>query len=635
MANLDFCDKHNMVAFLKKPEGSEGFHQIVDFLNSTHIKYALTKNLTIYVSLIHQFWQTASASTSENREMDITATIDGRVKTVTEASIKRHLKLEDSNGISTLPNTEIFEQLALMRQETKVPQLSSPPHTNVADEAASTGVDVRHRGATTTVNSLDAGQGINKIPSMPYDLPLPRGHTLESDEGRMQQNKLMDLVTKLSDRCEALETDLRQTKKVYGDAFTRLVKKVKKLEKTVKTSQARRRSRVVISDDEEELEDPSKQGRREAHTQQDQPKDHLRVLSAAKVLADVARKRREVVNVQSYTRRRRAVSTDSGEISIVEESVSTAEQIQISRDEEVALKLQEEFDAVERQRIARVHKEASSFNIEEWEDIQATIKADEELSEGDKTDPELTIGSSKRVAEVKLDHEGSKKQNTNEASGSVQEQPKEERELTQEDLQQTMIVVPVEEVYVEALHVKYPIIDMEERKVIRREGGERIEVEKRKELWGIMRSRVNIMDWYPEHDNGIYDIVDRVMRLVVVVQACKPRKDRVIKKGHHSTSSSTSYHHGLFSHQFDDDEEIQDEATSRTSSPSPTTYLNSLVLIRPHVFKNPTSPKQNTDTLFNRQTLLLNRQQQMHEEQRGAFKTFGKALKGVFARRKK
>ncbi|GJZ30004.1 hypothetical protein Tco_0575051 [Tanacetum coccineum] len=36
-------------------------------------------------------------------------------------------------------------------------------------------------------------------------------------------------------------------------------------------------------------------------------------------------------------------------------------------------------------------------------------------SEGDKTVPELTTGSSKRVAEVELDHEGSKKQKTNEA----------------------------------------------------------------------------------------------------------------------------------------------------------------------------------------------------------------------------
>ncbi|GJW00019.1 hypothetical protein Tco_1555270 [Tanacetum coccineum] len=46
--------------------------------------------------------------------MEITATIDGRVKTITEASIRRHLKLEDADGIPTLSNAEIFEQLALM-----------------------------------------------------------------------------------------------------------------------------------------------------------------------------------------------------------------------------------------------------------------------------------------------------------------------------------------------------------------------------------------------------------------------------------------------------------------------------------------------------------------------------------------
>ncbi|GJZ40272.1 hypothetical protein Tco_0586835 [Tanacetum coccineum] len=73
-------------------------------------------------------------------------------------------------------------------------------------------------------------------------------------------------------------------------------------------------------------------------------------------------------------------------------------------------------------------------------------------SEGEKIVPELTTRSSKRDAEVELDHEGSKKQKTNEASGSVQEQPEEEEtELSQEDLQQMMMVVLVEEVYVEAL----------------------------------------------------------------------------------------------------------------------------------------------------------------------------------------
>ncbi|GJU26962.1 hypothetical protein Tco_1165583 [Tanacetum coccineum] len=387
---------------------------------------------------------------SENGEIEITVTVDERVKNVTEASIRRHLKLEDSDGISTLPNTEIFEQLALMGQETKVPQLSSTPYTNVADEAAPTCIDGRHGGAATAVTSLDARQGsgnINKTPSMPLDSPLPRGHTLGSDEGIMQQNELMDLVTKLSDKCAALEINLRQTKKVYGVAFTRLIKKVKKLEKTVKTSQARRRSRVVIYDDNEELEDPSKQGR--SMIEEIDQDTRITLLE----------KRKEVVNVQSYTRRKRAVSTGSGEISTAEEPVSTAgasmpfstasivqeastplsiatkdtgkaimqesespkklkqrKQIQISRDKEVALKLQEEFDAAERQRIARVF----------------------------------------------LDHEGSKKQKTNEASGSVQEQPEEEEtELPQEYLQHMMMVVPVEEVYVEALQVKYQIIDWE------------------------------------------------------------------------------------------------------------------------------------------------------------------------------
>ncbi|GJX46248.1 hypothetical protein Tco_0271438 [Tanacetum coccineum] len=108
MANLDFCDKHNMVAYLQRSEGSEGFHQIIDFLTTSHIRYTLTESLTIYVSLIEQFWQTASASTLENGDMEITATIYGKVKVVYEESIRRHLKLEDSDG-TLFPSVEIFD----------------------------------------------------------------------------------------------------------------------------------------------------------------------------------------------------------------------------------------------------------------------------------------------------------------------------------------------------------------------------------------------------------------------------------------------------------------------------------------------------------------------------------------------
>ncbi|GJZ00519.1 hypothetical protein Tco_0517948 [Tanacetum coccineum] len=88
MANLEFCDTHNLVAYLKKMEESEGFHQIVDFLNFSHIRYALIENPTIYVSIIQQFWNTATARTLDNGEMEITAIIDGKVKIVSEASIE-------------------------------------------------------------------------------------------------------------------------------------------------------------------------------------------------------------------------------------------------------------------------------------------------------------------------------------------------------------------------------------------------------------------------------------------------------------------------------------------------------------------------------------------------------------------
>ncbi|GKC10126.1 hypothetical protein Tco_1001736 [Tanacetum coccineum] len=104
---------------------------------------------------------------------------------------------------------------------------------------------------------------------MPQDSPLPRVNTLGSDEGSMTQQELMVLCTTLSKKVESLETDLKQTKLIYGAAYTKLIKKVKKLEKTVKSSQARRRARIVVIDDEDDLEDPSKQGRKIAEIDQD------------------------------------------------------------------------------------------------------------------------------------------------------------------------------------------------------------------------------------------------------------------------------------------------------------------------------------------------------------------------------
>ncbi|GJZ89282.1 hypothetical protein Tco_0661064 [Tanacetum coccineum] len=76
--------------------------------------------------------------------------------------------------------------------------------------------------------------------------------------------------------------------------------------------------------------------------------------------------------------------------------------------------------------------------------------------ESDRLVPKILTGSSKRTAETKLDHEGSKRQKTNEEQSA-----EEEKELSKEELHKLMMLVLVEEVYVKALPVKYPIIDWE------------------------------------------------------------------------------------------------------------------------------------------------------------------------------
>ncbi|GKB08850.1 hypothetical protein Tco_0837162 [Tanacetum coccineum] len=60
----------------KKSTGSAGFHQVIDFLNRSHICYALIKKPAVSVSFIKQFWRSAKASTDDNREVKIIATID-------------------------------------------------------------------------------------------------------------------------------------------------------------------------------------------------------------------------------------------------------------------------------------------------------------------------------------------------------------------------------------------------------------------------------------------------------------------------------------------------------------------------------------------------------------------------------
>ncbi|GJY10626.1 putative ribonuclease H-like domain-containing protein [Tanacetum coccineum] len=286
---------------------SDGFEQIMDFLNAHPVKYALTVNPTIYTSCIEQFWFTVKVKTI-NGESQLHALVDGNNIIITESSVRKDLQLADENGIDCLPNSTIFEQLALMGYK-KVPQ-SSDPTESVADEVVHKELGDSLVRAATTASSLEAEQdsgNINKTQSKAApnessslgttsgggpkcqetmgdtiaqtrfenaskhsnDSLLARGNTLRSDEDRLKLDELMALCTTLQNRV----LDLEKTKTTQHNEIASLTRRVKKLEKKNRSRTYKLKrlykvgltARVESSDNEASSgEDASKHGRIDA-----------------------------------------------------------------------------------------------------------------------------------------------------------------------------------------------------------------------------------------------------------------------------------------------------------------------------------------------------------------------------------
>nr|GEW33822.1 hypothetical protein [Tanacetum cinerariifolium] len=221
---LTFADTHNMIAYLTKSDASEGFNQIINFLNASLIKYALTVNPNIYVSCIKQF--------------------------CTSVSVKK--------GIDYLPNEEIFTELARMWGQvgdlsSHAIKYSSPALTQkvfanmrrvgkgfyrvdtplfegmlvaqqVDESAAELNVDDVHVvGVADEVQTTSPPSPIAQPPS-PQQQPQP------SQDAKI----LMDLLHNLLDTCTTLTRrvkHLEQEKIAQVLEITKLKQRVKKLER--------------------------------------------------------------------------------------------------------------------------------------------------------------------------------------------------------------------------------------------------------------------------------------------------------------------------------------------------------------------------------------------------------------------
>ncbi|GJW09214.1 hypothetical protein Tco_1575041 [Tanacetum coccineum] len=160
-----------MVAYLERTDGNADFHEIVDFLTTSPIHYALTVSPTIYASYIEQFWNTAHSQTV-NDVKQIHATVDGKTVVISESSVRSDLHFNDEDGITCLTNETIFENLALMGQMTD------------------------GKGLPLCLLALEAAQA-------------------SGDRPRCQRKPLgVIALIALSQKVEGLESDLKKTKKL-------------------------------------------------------------------------------------------------------------------------------------------------------------------------------------------------------------------------------------------------------------------------------------------------------------------------------------------------------------------------------------------------------------------------------------
>ncbi|GJZ72915.1 hypothetical protein Tco_0637061 [Tanacetum coccineum] len=103
-----------------------------------------------------------------------------------------------------------------------------------------------------------------------------------------------------------------------------------------------------------------------------------------------------------------------------------------------------------------------------------------------------------------------------------------------------------------------------------------------------------------------YDLHDRVMYPLTAQQERKTQKDYGTKRGRHSISSSSAFDQPSSSNLNYDDDDENDEGTSRASTPSPTIFVNSLTNEVPRVFENPPNVDPHMEQFYTRQTKILN-----------------------------
>nr|GEV56162.1 hypothetical protein [Tanacetum cinerariifolium] len=409
--------------------------------NVVAINLMLPVNPTIYVSCIKQFWASAMVK-KVNDVVQLHALIDGNKVVVSEAIIRKDLHLDDADGIECLPNEEIFEELARMGYEKPPPKLTFFKaffstqwkfwiHTLVFANMRRvgkgfSGVDTL-LFASMLVQPQPQDEEEVEIPVAPAPPSKTKQPTTPHESSMPLLNTLMETYATLSQKVAEIERD----KHSQALEILQLKKRVKKLEKKTRSkSSGFKRLRRVEADTEVDAMNVEPQGR----------------------------KNQEDVNAASKG------------VSVVgtPELVSAAEPT-VFDDEKVTMKMAQTLIKLKAKK-AKLLNEQIAQKLHD-EKVQKAAARDKQ----EKANMQRALELQKHFKKLKAaELLGSK---------STQEIPSNDpKEMSEEDVHNMLEIVPVSEFKVEALQVKYPIIDWE----IHTEGFDREDLVA---LWNLVKEK--------------------------------------------------------------------------------------------------------------------------------------------------
>nr|GEY97294.1 hypothetical protein [Tanacetum cinerariifolium] len=507
-AGCKTCWSSQHLRHCEKGEHNTDFHPMVDFIEASPLRYALTVKPTVYVSHLRKFWSTARIETTAEGTK-ILATVDGIVRTVSKSS------LSPSFSGRTVP---LFAAMLVHQDEPASPQR-----------------DVSQEEAYPTNSGFIADQDratIDKSSTLPHD-SVPRVTSPAAVEGtqEVEISRLKERVKQLKEREGVAATNSGDDAPIKGrsideeEAATERVSDDTKEMATVLTSMDAAivlASGVVdVPTGSGSIPTASTPAEGSIPTGREEVPTASPVFSTATVVTPVIRRKGKEVMVKSKTPKKQKVQEqiDAQVARELKEQLEKEDQRradQIARDAVIARiyakeELQSMIDGLNsnNETVAKYLEEYHQFSLELPMERKIELISDAKIykfqsqkrkpwTKKQKRDyymvviknnlgwkvkdfrgmtfekveakfnsiwkqmedfiPKVSKEEAGRIKRkgINLEQESAKKQKS---SKEITEEAKSPEEVTEEKVKEMMHLVPIEEMYVEALQVKHPIIN--------------------------------------------------------------------------------------------------------------------------------------------------------------------------------